>query len=140
MVDSRQGCLLFYWALTPQQHPGSHQYRVIRIYGSRQGIERLPTCYTCIQTECEFESEFYAQSASEAIFRARAWYPDISPTDISPTDSSPTDISSKSPKRTFRQPYIFTSKLRWYILIYHISRPFKAVYFQMWFYNSFFFF
>ena len=42
---------------------------------------------------------------------------DISPTDISPTDSSPTDISSKSPKRTFRQPYIFTSKLRWYILI-----------------------
>ena len=42
---------------------------------------------------------------------------DSSPTDISPTDSSPTDISSKSPKRTFRQPYIFTSKLRCYILI-----------------------
>ena len=45
------------------------------------------------------------------------WYPDNSPTDISstdssptdnsPTDNSPTDIPSKSPRRTFRQPYIF---------------------------------
>ena len=43
--------------------------------------------------------------------------PDSSPMDISPTDSSPMDIPSKSPKRTFRQPYIFTSKLRCYILI-----------------------
>ena len=32
---------------------------------------------------------------------------DTSPTDISPTDISPTDISSKSPRWTFRQPYIF---------------------------------
>ena len=42
---------------------------------------------------------------------------DSSPPDISPTDNSPTDIPSKSPRRTFRQPYIFSSKIRSYFLI-----------------------
>ena len=62
------------------------------------------------------------------VLRCLTGYPDNSPTDISPTDSSPpdisptdnspTDIPSKSPlRRTFRQPYIFSSKIRSYFLI-----------------------
>ena len=67
-----------------------------------------------------------------------ARYPDISPTDISPTDTSPTDISptdisptdisSKSPRRTFRQPYIFSSKLRSYYHKPHDNDSTKVLY------------